>query len=679
MFSKRSGIILNKKYVSVLIPRPDITLLYYSVTDNLNLEKGDVVEIELKKTKIWGIINSFVGSIPDGIKESSLKPILGKIISSPLFKDKGQTQFLEWLSDYYIYSFPKLIKHIFTPLINSDNTLIGCSDKESHFPAFCNCSASNNHIKLNSTQKAVVESVLCRWKNEDIRPTLIYGLTGSGKSEIFSALCKEILKSGKQILYLVPEIGLTTGALNHLIERMGIPGVVIHSFMSKKKRFSSMYCAMNKKAHLIVGTRSSIIYPFFDLGLIVVDEEHDTSYKNLEPPYYSARDAAVMKGSMLKIPVLLGSATPSSDSWLNAVNGKYNLEILDKRANSKPLPEIKSFVFKGEMYLPSELINIVSNSIKEKEQSLFFLNRRGFATFAVCPDCRATSMCPSCLTAMVYHKKKNRLLCHHCNFSTQNLSCLKCGCKKLEFEGMGVEKLAEALSNYFPGADIVSFDKDNLSTISMLDKAVKNITENSHDLIVGTVMISKGHNFPKLKNVIIKYADYLLSFKDIRAAEKCFQIITQVAGRAGRFEVEGSVWAEAIYPDHYIWKYLENNDYQGFIKEELLWRERLSLPPYTKITAIKISGKEENKVISATDLIFSYLSKTVKSSEFHDFVVFPPVEPPLSKINSKFRKNIVIISPKTSQGSKSLNKLLRATPELSGVITTFDIDSVNES
>lgn len=653
-------------------------MLCYLVPDTSEYEKGDVVEIELKNVKIWGIINSFSNSLPDNIKKNSIKPILGKIISSPVFSNRKETQFLEWLSNYYIYPFPKLIKQIFTPLINSDNTLIGSSDKEIHIPVSPK-NEPNRTLELNSVQQSVVTSIMDRWNNGDIRPTLIYGLTGSGKSEIFSTLCKEILKKGKQILYLVPEIGLTTGALNHLIDRIGIPGVAIHSFMSKKKRFSAMYCAMNKKAFLIVGTRSSILYPFFDLGLIVVDEEHDTSFKNMEPPYYNARDAAVMKGALFKIPVLLGSATPSSDSWHNCINGKYNLEILDKRANARPLPEIKSFVFKGEMYLPSELIELVSNSINKKEQSLFFLNRRGYATFAVCKECKSTLMCPNCHIAMVFHKKKKVILCHHCNFSMHIFKCSKCNSAELEFEGMGIEKLIEALSNYFPGSDIISFDKDNLSTISSLDKAVKNITENHHDIIAGTVMISKGHNFPKLKNVIIKYADYLLSFKDFRAAEKCFQIITQVAGRAGRFEVDGNVWAEAIYPDHYIWKYLQNNDYQGFIKEELSWRERLGLPPFTKITAIKISGKDEKAVNTAADSVYNYLNTSLNSAKFNDFIVFPPVEPPLSKINSKFRKNITVVCPKTSQASGALNKILMNCPEFSNIITTFDIDSVNES
>ena len=670
---------MNKKFASVVIPRPDISPLIYLVPENSKYEKGDIVEIELRKKKTWGIISSFAENAPGGLDTNTIKPLLGRIISSPLYKNTAETKFIEWLADYYIYPLPVLIRQLFTPLISSDNSLIGSTDEKKHLSVLQSIIKNEcDAVSLNTEQESVVRSVTARWNKGDIKPVLIYGLTGSGKSEIFSALAKEVLKSGKQVLYLVPEIGLTTGALKRLISRIGAPGVVIHSFMTKKKRFSAMYCAMTKNAGLIVGTRSSILYPFFDIGLIIVDEEHDTSYKNLEPPYYNARDAAVMKGSLLNIPVLLGSATPSTDSWYNCINGKYNLETIETRANFKSLPKINRFQFKGEMYLPSVLIEKISMSLKNGEQSLFFLNRRGFATFAICRECREPVKCPDCHVALVYHRKKNRIVCHHCNYSISSFKCSSCGHDSCEFEGMGIEKLVEALSNYFPDGRIVSFDKDNLNTIATLDRTVKSITEKQYDIIAGTVMISKGHNFPGLANVVIKYADYLLCFKDFRAAEKCFQIITQVAGRAGRFDVDGSVWAEAIYPDHYIWKYLENNDYRGFITEELSWRERLGLPPFTKITVVKVSGKNEPAVNSASESIYNYLAGEINSLKNRDFSILPPVEPPLSKINSKFRRNITMIYPKNSSASRALNRILGGCPVRRGIAITFDIDPVNE-
>ena len=487
-----------------------------------------------------------------------------------------------------------------------------------------------------------------------------------------------MIKKGKQILYLVPEIGLTTKTLQHLAGRIGAPGVILHSSFTRKKRFSALYCAINKHASIIVGTRSAVLYPFFDIGLIVIDEEHDGSYKNFEPPYYHARDVAVMKAAAMKIPVVMGSATPSSDSWLNAANGKYHLEIIKERANSKPLPKIETFAYRGDLYIPSDLVDIVSDSLKNGEQSLFFLNRRGFATIARCSDCNEIVKCPNCKTALIYHKKKEKLVCHHCGFSLSPEKCGKCG-GKLVFEGIGVEKLFEAIESYFPGAKALSFDKDSLGTAALFDKALKDISEEKFQLIVGTVMISKGHNFPKLRNVVIKFADYLLGFRDPRASEKCFQQITQVAGRAGRFGVEGRVFAETIYPDHYIWNYVKNNDYEGFINEELSWRGQLGLPPFTRMITVRISGNDEEKTDKFADKCFEIINDFVESSSFEDVLVYPPAEPMLSKVQNRFRKNISITFPKNAKVAASIKKCLWKMEKMSGIAVTFDVDPISEN
>ena len=257
--------------------------------------------------------------------------------------------------------------------------------------------------------------------------------------------------------------------------------------------------------------------------------------------------------------------------------------------------------------------------------------------------------------------------------------CEKCKEVKLEFEGMGVEKLREALERYFPGSAIISFDKDSLSTPASFEKAVKTITKGEGDIIVGTVMVSKGHNFKKLKTVVIKHADYLLSFRDTRAAEKCFQIITQVSGRAGRFNDQGSVWVEALNPDHYIWKYVQDHDYPGFMQEELSWRERLMLPPYTRMTIIKISGPDEDKVKARTLKIFNELEKTAASSKLLEITVHPPEEPPLSRIRNRFRMNITVVSQRSAKGQKQLYVLLKSVSGFRGTNVVFDIDAINET
>lgn len=668
---------MTQKFAQIFLPRKDLPALTYFVPSELVIKPGDCVEIELKKSITWGIVEKITETIPDEISGVALKPVLGKIFSSPMFSNKKETRLLKWLSDYYIYPFPNIIKQIYSPLVTKKCTLAGESDPDRH-RSVLQSNALTQDAHLNETQKTGYDSIIKRWEKGDNRPVLLFGITGSGKSEIFAALCKKVISEGKQVLYLVPEVGLTTNALEHLIYRVGSPGVIIHSSMTPKKRFSSIYSAMHGKASIIVGTRSAALYPFFDPGLIIVDEEHDSSYKNFEPPYYNARDFAVMKGHVLNIPVVMGSATPSSDSWHNAVTGKYHLEILPERANRLPLPKIDMFNYKGDLYLPGHLINTVRESLKMNEQTLFFLNRRGFATLAVCTDCRETVKCPDCKTALIYHKNKKKLLCHHCNYSIKDFHCSKCG-GNLEFEGMGIEKLVETIFEFFPGTTIVSFDRDNLSSVKLFDNAVKSITDNTADIIVGTVMISKGHNFPRLRNVIIKYADYLLSFNDSRAAEKCFQLVTQVAGRAGRFEVAGSVYAEALYPDHYLWKHILKYDYKGFMTEELEWRHRLSLPPFTRMIIIRISGKAEKTVNNAAATVHSVLEKRFNEKGISGFTLFPVTEPPLSKIRNNYRKVITVITPKNGNAHRHFLNFISNIRDLKGVSITFDVDPLNET
>lgn len=667
----------TSKFALVSVLRPGVSSLFYKNPSFLNCSIGDCVEVELIKTKIWGIIEDFIDELPEDIEEEKVKPVLGKICSSPVFADKNATSFLKWVADYYIYPFPKLLKQIFIPLIGSDNALIGETLPEKHLGALYNAEKLPE-TQLNEAQRKIADSVMARWGNGDFKPVLLYGVTGSGKSEIFAELCREVIKKGKQVLYLVPEIGLTTRALRHLIGRIGAPGVLLHSSISKKKRFSALFCAMEKKASIIVGTRSAVLYPFFDLGLIVVDEEHDGSYKNFEPPYYNARDVAVMKAASLKIPVIMGSATPSGDSWLNAETGKYHLEIIKERANAKPLPKIETFLYKGDMYIPSTLVDTVSESLRNGEQSLFFLNRRGFATLARCPECDSVMKCPNCKTALIYHKKSGGLKCHHCGYSLKKTVCPDCG-NNLVLEGIGIEKLFEAIESYFPQFKALSFDKDSLTTVRLLDKAVSDISENKYPLIVGTVMISKGHNFPKLKNVVIKFADYLLGFREARAAEKCFQQVTQVAGRAGRFGVEGRVFAETLFPDHYIWNYLKTGDYEGFIAEELSWREQLGMPPYTRMIAVRISGTDEEKTDKFATECFNKLNDFVEAASLSDVSVDPPEEPMLSKIQNRFRKNILITFPKNSKVAAKIRNYLSEMPKQTGITVTYDADPLGEN
>ncbi len=662
-------------FARVLIPRPELDSLTYRIPEELEIEIGDMVEVTLLNKKTWGIVEQTGKTLPSELKDVKLKPVARKIMETPIFKDPLQTRFLKWISDYYIYPFQKIVKQIYTPFLSKVLNLpkrgVVLEDLNSEL------GFEKETVTLTAQQKSAVDEISSRWKSGNNRPVLLFGVTGSGKSEVYSALCKEIFDKEKQVLFLVPEVSLTAGSLKHLEKRIGERGILMHSYMSRKERFEAFSLAREKKRRFIIGTRSSLLYPLPDVGLIIVDEEHDTSYKNMEPPFYNARDAAVMKGHLMKIPVVLGSATPSSESYHNAETGKYHMVKLTERANKKPLPRIRLFEYKGDRYIPSKLIEEIHKSIDKEEQTLFFLNRRGFATISICRQCEELDLCPNCEVALTYHKKRGRLVCHHCGFSRDPGPCVKCGSDSMELQGMGIEKLHDSIKEFFPLAKTVSVDRDTLKSDDDLAKALDQIREGNQDLIVGTVMISKGHNFPKLKNVVVKFADYLLNFSDYRAAEKCFQIVTQVAGRAGRFESEGKVYAEVSKKDHYIWQYLIDQDYEGFIEEELSWRKRLMLPPFRHLISARISGRNEEKVERKAKELYSFLSEHLAALDDLETMVFPPVVPPLHRLHNRYRYIVTIHTSSVGRIAAVIRHFLKNSRRSRELAITFDVDAVS--
>ncbi len=661
---------MSNRVARVLIPRPDIDRLFYAVPPEITVTPGSIVEIELRRETIWGVVCAVTDSVPEELAGIGLKSIRRTAGYAGLFSNPAETLFLEWLADYYLYPFPKIVKQIFAPFVSGPRgTLVQAAPvpAEPVIP---------KPAVLNQEQAAVASVIEIRWKAGDHKPVLLYGVTGSGKSEVYAALCRTVFAAGRQVLFLVPEVSLTSGTLKHLETRIGVKGVLLHSYMTPKKRREAFHAALNGTAPLIVGTRSALLYPFPGIGLIIVDEEHDASYKNLEPPYYHARDAAVMKARMLDLPVLLGSATPSSESWHNALEKKYYLERLPNRANNKPLPPVHTFPYRGDLYLPTPLVEAVRGGIEKKEQALVFINRRGFATIAQCRDCEAIQKCPRCEVALTYHKRRGGLFCHHCGYTAMPDRCSACGSYRISLEGTGIEKMVETLGSFFQGASIVSIDRDSLPGEKELMQSLKAIETGEHDIIAGTVMVSKGHNFPRLTRVIIKFADYLLNFADYRAAERCFQVITQVAGRAGRFEDSGEVWAEAACPAHYIWSHLTAHDYEGFMAEELRWRYELELPPFRRLILVRVTGPQEEPVAKAADAAYQLLlSELAAAQSAGKASLNLPVVPPLHRVQNRFRRIIAVMASSHALVRPAL-RLLAAQKQPHGVAITFDIDAI---
>jgi len=654
------------RFVRLIIPRPDIDELFYRLEEGTVAQPGDIVEVDLRSERIWALVRETIATLPSDMGNIVCKPVRRIITATPLFRDRSETAFLQWLADYYLYPFPKLVKQIFGPFISKANQL---RRRTAHAPS----ASTAIEVPLTADQQHVVNSILARWRNGDHRPALLFGVTGSGKSEVYAALCREIFAAGKQVLYLVPEVGLTAGTLRHLEMRLGEPAVLLHSYLPAGRRFSAFSQALEGTTKLIVGTRSALLYPLPDLGLIIVDEEHDPSYKNLEPPYYHARDAAGMKASLTGIPIVLGSATPSTDSWHNALRGKYHLERLPRRANDRPPPPITLFPYRGDTHLPMEVADAVRSAMGRGEQTLFFVNRRGFAPIAVCRSCETVQKCPSCDTALVYHKRRAKLVCHHCGFGVVSSSCPQCHAG-LHLEGAGIERIVETLHALFPDARIASVDRDSTPDEGRLSSELQRIESGAYDIIAGTIMVSKGHNFPALTQVVVKHADFLLALADYRAAERCFQIIMQVAGRAARFEKQGAVWAETLRPEHYLWTHLPSYDYEGFLVEELRWRRDLGLPPYTRIAVVKTVAATEETADRVAREIYDELCIALKGERVR---LLPPVAPPLQRVRNRHRRHLVVIAPSLRKLAPRLREIMERYGRRRAVTVTCDIDALS--
>lgn len=659
------------KIAKVLVPRADLPPFYYSIPESMKLSAGSLVEVEVRNSLAWALVIEILDVMPEG-KSFTLKPVRGPIFSTPLAPQTPFFSFLEWIAEYYMYALPKLIKQVITPYLKPNRTLRGILPTATLFSQ----PQHNDTLSPTSEQTEVIKRIASRWKHHDLKPTLLYGITGSGKTEVYLELARDVIKNRKQVLYLVPEIGLIEPTAKLIERRYDIPVARIHSFLKPKTRFSSAVGALQGNYAIVVGTRSALLHPLKNLGLIIVDEEHDSSYKNMEAPYYHGRDAAVMLAHLLDIPILLGSATPSSESWYNAtVTEKYHLEKLLKRYGKGKLPTINIFPYKGDLYLPKNIVAKATDQLADKNNILFFLNRRGYATLAICDQCKVVQECPVCKTALIYHRKRYSLLCHHCGHAAPLSECSECKSPNLRLEGIGIEKLHESLGQYFPQTTIISVDRDSIPNEKKLHEAMELIHTGSGNIILGTIMISKGHNFPNLHLSIIKFADYMLNFRDYRAAERCYQVVMQVAGRVGRTGSNGEVWAEAIQPSHYIWEHIQHGDYEGFMHEELEWREQLFLPPFSRMALVKISGTDDDTVATISEKLFNELTK-YRSTTMN---IQPPVKPPLYRVMGKYRRVIAVSSSRSKEVRFAIQNSLSKIFIPRSIVCTIDIDAINQA
>jgi primosomal protein N' (replication factor Y) len=518
-------------------------------------------------------------------------------------------------------------------------------------------------LTLSPQQQIVADSIIPSIKDGKSKTYLLYGVTGSGKTQIYIELSKEVLKVNKTVLILVPEISLTPQMTSRLINNFGDTVTVIHSRMSAGERYDTWRRVLNNKSKVVIGARSALYAPLRNIGLIVVDEEHDSSYKQSDSiPKYNGRDAAVYLGNLYNCPVLLGSATPSVESMYNAKSGKYKLLQLPERIDDARLPKISLVNVQAERkkkemenIFTKTLLDKIENRISKKEGLIILQNRRGFSTQIFCDDCCEVETCDNCSVPMVYHINKNLLQCHYCGLIKDVPgACTHCGSLGIKYFGTGTERVEDELDFYFPKAKITRVDSDSISRKAVLSKILLSFSKGDIDILVGTQMVSKGLDFSRVTLVGVISAETTLWLPDFRADERTFQLLTQVSGRSGRSKTPGEVIIQTHNEKHFALQMVLKNDYFGFYNKELADRRKLGYPPFTRLALIEAKDQSEKKARGAINDYHNQLMRYKKWLKISD-----PAYAVIARIKGNYRFHILIKSNKEDdQGGGILRKAI---------------------
>ena len=510
----------------------------------------------------------------------------------------------------------------------------------------------NDLKKLNNFQEIALKEIKESFKNKDV--TLLHGITSSGKTEVYTKLIQEVLDQGKQVLFLLPEIALTTQIITRLQIYFGNKISVFHSKYSINERVEVWRNVLENKskAQIILGARSSVFLPFSNLGLIIVDEEHETSYKQFEPsPRYNARDAAIVLAKIHKAKILLGSATPSLESYFNAKQNKYGLVELNRRHGNVLLPKIELIDVKEKYrikemngHFSNRMLKLIQEALDNKEQVILFQNRRGYSPVVECKTCGVSPECPNCDVTLTYHKFKHELRCHYCNYlRAMPNSCGACGSNTLDTKGFGTEQIELELKKLFPNFKIGRMDLDTTRGKHGYQRIIGAFESKEIDVLVGTQMLSKGLDFDNVSLVGVLNADTMLNFPDFRAHERAYQMMVQVSGRAGRSRKQGNVAIQTYNPLHQILQQVSTTNYVNMYDEQLQERWQYNYPPYYRLMKITLKHRDYNKVDSGINWLFKALQQS-----FGDYVLGPSA-PAVSRIRNQYIKNLIIkIPPKQS-------------------------------
>ena len=649
--------------MKVPILLPNIFNHPFTYESNINLKVGDYVVVPFGKSKITGVVwDEFEKK---NSKNFKIKSVLKKLDIDPL--KKTTIKFLNWFSEYNM-----IPKGMALKLVLLSSNAVEKLQKDTY--KIFNFNITNNSIRLSEEQKKSLKKM--NISNQKFRVHVLQGTTGSGKTMVYFEALRDIINKRFQGLILLPEIGLTSQFEKKFIEFFGFIPAVWHSGITKKKKEIIWSGVANGKIKVVIGARSSLFLPFKKLGLIVVDEEHDQSYKQDEGVTYNARNMAISRASFENIPINLITAVPSIETYENIKKGKYSISKLEKRYQNASLPSyeiinLRETKLEKQSWLSKKIIEKVKFHLDKNDQVLFFLNRRGFSPHVLCKKCFNSYSCPNCSINLVYHKNRNNLLCHYCGFkSSLKRVCTKEGECEFIFSGPGVERISEEVKRKFPEKKIEIFSSDTMNKKDSKEK-IEKIINNEIQILVGTQLISKGFHFPSLNCIVVVDIDLSSQGHDLRGAEKNLQLYHQLSGRAGRTGKPATVYFQTYDNNSKMISEITNKNPDYFLDRELEIRKKNKLPPYQRFISLILTGENENKLEKEALNFKCFIENKIEGK------ILGPVNAPLFRLKKKFRIRFLIRGSKSMKMQNSLAKIILKYKFSSGIKLSVDVDPIN--
>ena len=668
-------------YAEVAVCLPLSRSFVYELTGPVPI--GCRVVVPFRNREIEGFVVGLTKDAPANFEIQAVREVLDR---EPLLRP-DVLELCRWISGYYLAPMGEVLKAALPPGITQKHIDRNLEAKNAR-------SLASQRDALPGTAAAVqpqafslttdqLHALYAIERSEGFSTVLLHGVTGSGKTEIYIQAAEYALSRGKTCLVLVPEIGLTPQLTDRFAARFPGRIAVLHSGLTRKQRIDEWLRIYSGQAPVVVGTRSAIFAPLDNLGLIIVDEEHETSYKQEETPRYHARDTAIVRAKRLGAAVVLGSATPSMESFQNAESKKFQYVHLKTRVEERPLPDVEivnmreEYAAEGKQVVFSRrLLQAIAERLERREQTMVLLNRRGFAAFLLCRHCGFTFQCTSCSVSMTYHRAIHKLLCHYCGLAKRPPErCPDCKSEYIYYVGEGTERIEADLHELFAGARIGRIDRDTMKHVRDFERVLGGFRNGEIDILVGTQMIAKGHDFPMVTLVGVLAADAALSLPDFRAAERTFQLLTQVAGRSGRGERPGEVLIQSYFPDHYTFQLACTQRFEDFYARESRYRKAMFYPPFTALAGIVVTDRDKDRAAQESRELSQFLD-TVRTDSVR---IIGPAPAPLERVKRLHRFQMLV---KASSRS-TLHRMLTALREhldgkkLGGTRVLIDVDPVS--